>query len=473
MDMNRTLVKGRLVSGTCAAVLLAMVFANARAESVDDFVRTQMEARHIPGVSVAVVRGGQVVLAKGYGWANVELSAPATENTAYQLASVTKQITATAVMMLVEEGKLSLQGKVSEILPGLPAAWSNVSVRHLLNHTSGIKSYTGTPGFFKTARKDYTKEEILALVADLPMEFAPGEKWNYNNTGYFLLGMIIEKVSGKDFGTFLGERIFQPLGMTATRVNDLAEIIPNRAHGYVWNKGKLVNGEYLSPTQPFSAGALITTVKDLAKWDAALDTEKLLPRTAFTQMWAPTRLPDGRTQGYGFGWGVEVYRSRSRLSHGGGIHGFSTFMARYVDDKVTVIVLSNQEGGAAEQLANGIAGFYIPALRENAPKPLVDKDPKTTRFLREVLASLAGGTGDPLWFTPEARNFFFPDRIKEGKENLGSFGELKSFELLEETTIPDQRKVRGYRAVFGTTPVRCNFTLAEDGKISGIGTAPD
>ena len=162
----------------------------------------------------------------------MELSVPATEKTVYQLASVTKQFTATAIMMLAEEGKLGLGDKISKYLPDLPTAWKDVTVRHLLNHTSGIKSYTSVKDFFKTARKDYTHREILDLVAKDPLEFAPGEKWKYNNTGYFLLGMIIEKVAGKTYGEFLDERIFKPLGMTQTRVNDLHAIIPNRAQGY-------------------------------------------------------------------------------------------------------------------------------------------------------------------------------------------------------------------------------------------------
>ncbi|HZS08833.1 MAG TPA: serine hydrolase domain-containing protein [Blastocatellia bacterium] len=472
MKANGNIVRGRLFTSVCAALLLVSALAAARANGVDEFVQKQMEARHIPGVSVAVVQDGKVVLAKGYGMANVELSSPATENTVYQLASVTKQFTATAIMMLVEDGKISLDDKLTKILDGLPAAWDGVTVRHLLNHTSGIRSYTSVPDFFKTARKDYKKEEIIKLVTDAPMEFAPGEKWNYNNTGYFLLGMIIEKVSGKEYGAFLSERIFQPLGMTSTRVNDLTEVIKNRAQGYTWNNGRLRNGEYLSPTQPFSAGALVSTVLDLAKWDAALYTEKLLRRASLDQMWTPTKLNDGKTQDYGFGWGVDVYRTRKRLSHGGGIQGFSTFITRFVDDKLTVIVLVNQEGGAAAALANGIAEFYIPALKENAPKPVADSDPKTTQFLKEVITSLAGGTGDPNWFTQEAQKFFFPNRIKEGKQMLGALGALKSFELMEET-VRDKNKVRGYKAVFGTTAMRCNFMLAEDGKIAGIGIRPE
>ena len=197
--------------------------------AIDDYIQDRMRKSHIPGVSIAIIHDGKVVLARGYGMANVELSVPATENTVYQLASVTKTFTATAIMMLVQEGKLGLDDKINALLPDLPTAWSEVTIRHLLNHTSGIKSYTSVRDFFKTARKDYTQREILDLVAKVPVEFAPGEKWNYNNTGYFLLGMVIEKETGKKYGDYLDERIFKPLGMTQTRVNDLHAVIPNRA----------------------------------------------------------------------------------------------------------------------------------------------------------------------------------------------------------------------------------------------------
>ena len=197
-------------------------------DGVDAIVQQLMQRRHIPGVSVAIVKDGKVVLAKGYGLANVELGVPATADTVYQLASVTKTFTATAIMMLVAEGKLALDDRITDRLPDLPAAWQDVTVRHLLSHTSGIKSYTSVRDFYKSTRKDYARREILDLVAKEPLEFAPGEKWNYCNTGYFLLGMLIEKVTGKQYGEFMDERIFKPLGMTRTRVNDLRAIIPDR-----------------------------------------------------------------------------------------------------------------------------------------------------------------------------------------------------------------------------------------------------
>ena len=211
-----------------------------------------------------------------------------------------------------------------------------MTIRHLLNHTSGIKSYTSVRDFFKTARKDYARREILDLVAKEPLEFAPGEKWSYCNTGYFLLGMVIEKVTGKEYGDFLDERIFKPLGMTQTRANDLRAIIPDRAQGYEWDGKELRNGEYVSPTQPFAAGMLVSSVNDLIKWDAALADGRLLKPSTLEQMWTPTRLNKGKEAEYGFGWQITKVNGHRLVSHGGGIPGFSTELSRFVDDRLTV-----------------------------------------------------------------------------------------------------------------------------------------
>jgi D-alanyl-D-alanine carboxypeptidase len=455
------------------AVLLALCApAWAKHDRLDAYVRAEMLRSHIPGLSLAVVRDGQVVLAKGYGWANVELSVPARPDTVYQLASVTKQFTATAIMMLVEEGKISLGDKVTTLLPDLPSAWSDVTVRHLLTHTSGIKSYTDLREFTRTLRKDYTHDEIIKLVADLPLDFQPGEKWHYDNTGYFLLGMIIERVSGKSYGEFLAERIFRPLQMTSTRVNDLTELIPNRAAGYTWRGNRLRQGEYTSPTQPYAAGALVSTVEDLAKWDAALYTETLVKRSTLQRMWTPAKLNDGKGTTYGFGWGVDDYRGHRLIGHGGGIPGFSTQISRFVDDRVTVIVLCNLDGGDSGALARGVAARYISPLQASLPKGIDDSDPKTTAMLKGVLIRAADGAADPSLFTSPARAPMFLARARETHDYLGLLGRLNAFLLLERTETSGRRALR-YRATFGDTPLIAAFTLAEDGKIASAALSPE
>ncbi len=354
-----------------SATLPFALYQPAHADAVDDYIKLKQQRAHIPSVSIAVIQDGKVIKKKSYGLANVEQAAKASPATLYQLASVTKQFTATAIMLLVEDRKLRLDDTITSLLPDLPTAWSGVTVRHLLNHTSGIKSYTNVATFRQTFRKDYTHKEILELVVKEPLEFAPGEKWNYNNTGYFLLGMLIEKVSGKSYNAFLTERIFQPLGMTQTRVNELKIILPNRAQGYIWSGNTLQNGEYLSPTQPFAAGALVSTINDMVKWDAALSGESLLKKPVLEQMWTPSHLNSGEAVTYGFGWGVTTTNGHRLISHNGGIPGFGTDISRFVDDKLTVIVLTNSDNANPSVLAQGIAQRYLPTLV--APKPPLAK----------------------------------------------------------------------------------------------------
>ena len=286
-------------------LFLAIIISSAaglQADSVDTYVERQLKAQNVPGLSLAVVRGGKVEKAKGYGLADVELNALATENTVYQWASVSKQFTATAIMLLAQDGKLKLEDPISRHYPDSPSSWKGVTIRHLLTHTSGIKSYTSLPNFFKSIRKDYEPDELIGLVKDLPLDFEPGEKWDYCNTGYYLLGLVIEKVSGKAYAHFLKERIFAPLKMSTARLNHQFEIIANRANGYDNRSNGLWRSEFVSPTQPFAAGALVGTVLDLAKWDAALDGDSLLPTSVLSEMWTPVKLSDGKTAPYGYGW---------------------------------------------------------------------------------------------------------------------------------------------------------------------------
>jgi len=335
-------------------------------EKFDSLVREKMSANHIPGLSLAVVRDGKIIIAKGYGMANLELSTPANEKTAFAIYSVTKPFTAMAVMMLVEEGKISLEDPISKYLAGLPAAWNPVTVRQLLNHTSGIKSLQESSFNPKELPRDYTPAEIINLTASFPLDFPSGESSEYNNTGYFLLGMLIEKVSGKTYEQFLRERIFAPLEMRDTRLQNYDELIPNRATGYTWQNSGFRNAVRLSPTISFSLAGLVSTVLDLAKWDAALYTEKLLKKNTLEQMWTDAKLNNGQMAGFGLGFGITPYQGHKRAGHSGGATGFSATISRFVDDKVTVIVLTNADnaghkgkGFLISEIANEIASYYF------------------------------------------------------------------------------------------------------------------
>lgn len=339
--------------------------AQAQTDKVDDYIKAQMQTQKIPGLSMAVVRGGEIIKAKGYGLASVELNVAAMPETVYQSGSVGKQFTATAVMMLVEEGKIALDDKINKYFTDAPESWSQITVRNLLTHTAGATDYPKDFDF----RRDYTEAELLKKAQAVPLAFAPGEKWSYSNIGYVTLGILIGKVSGKFYGDFLQERIFKPLGMDTARIISEADIVMNRAAGYRMPKGELKNHEWVSPSMNTTAdGSLYLTVLDMAKWDAALYTGKLLKRSSFDQMWTPVKLNNGNTRPYGFGWALGEIRGHKIIEHGGAWQGFTSYIARYVDDKLTVIVLTNRAGANPGRIAHDVAGLYNPELAPLAHK---------------------------------------------------------------------------------------------------------
>jgi CubicO group peptidase (beta-lactamase class C family) len=315
--------------------------------------------------------------------------------------------------------------------------------------------------------RDYTLDEFVRVVSQSPLEFQPGDRYAYCNTGYYLLGMIIERVSGKPYAEFVAERIFRPLQMTATRRMDRRKIIPNRASGYAWQKNARQNAEYSSATWAYAEGGLVSSVSDLAKWDAALYTEQLLTRSTLEQMFTPAKLNNGEATGYGFGWYVNTYGShKRRVSHGGSKPGFSTHIARCVDDRLSVIVLANAWGAGADALAQGVAAFYLPV-----PEPIEDKDPQTTQRLKSVLLGLAAGRADPALFTAEAHAELLPT-VQQAQRFYQSLGPLKSFQLVEQKSEEQSRTYR-YRSILGETPWTHTFVVTKTGKIAEVRAAPE
>jgi CubicO group peptidase (beta-lactamase class C family) len=347
--------------GLVAAVLLCslpLIAQNATSTSVDEYTRSEMQRQHIPGLALLVSRNGEIVKAQGYGLSNVELQVPVKPETIFQSGSMGKQFSATAVMMLVEEGKIELDDPIGKYLKSAPLAWSGVTIRELLSHTAGFTDYPDKFDF----RRDYTEAQLLKIVEGVPLAFTPGTKWSYSNLGYLTLGILIHQVTGKFYGDFLQERIFQPLGMTTTRIISEADIIPNRAAGYRLVKGQLKNQEWVSPTLNTTAdGALYFSILDLAKWDAALYAEKLLKRSSLEQMWTVAKLRNGQPNSghYGFGWFILTKNGHRVFDHGGAWQGFQTHISRYVDDKLTIVVLTNLDGADPGKIADHVAAMYL------------------------------------------------------------------------------------------------------------------
>jgi CubicO group peptidase (beta-lactamase class C family) len=347
-----------------AALAVGVIFsarlmaADPAADAVAQLVRAEMQQQHIPGLTLLVSRNGKPVRAEGYGLANIELSVPTRPESIFQSGSVGKQFTATAVMMLVEAGKVGLEDPLTKYFPDAPASWRQVTVRELLSHTAGFTDYPKDFDF----RKDYTEQDLLKMVEAIPLAYPPGTRWDYSNLGFLTLGVLIHKVTGQFYGDFLQERIFRPLGMSSTRIMSEADIIPNRCAGYRLVDGQIKNQEWVSPTLNTTAdGALYFSIQDLAKWDAALYTEKLLKRSSLAQMWTVAPLLDGKPNSghYGYGWFVETDHGHRLIEHGGAWQGFQTHIARYVEDGLTVVVLTNLEGAKPGRIAHGVADIYL------------------------------------------------------------------------------------------------------------------
>jgi CubicO group peptidase (beta-lactamase class C family) len=403
--------KWRRFSGICVVAILLLAFIarrngrpspNARGDNrssslaeltpqqiagIDSYVNAEMAREHIPGAAVGVYRRGQILLAKGYGLANVELNVPVNAGTLFQSGSVGKQFVSAAMMMLVEEGKVGLDDSIVKYFPNAPATWQPIKIKNLLSHTSGLAEYesderAGPKGPFYL-RLDFTEDELLQKAEALPIEFAPGEKWAYRNTNYLLLGIMIHKVTGKFYADYLADRIFKPLGMTSTRLISEADIIPNRSSGYEWHGDKLQNQSWVSPTFNSTAdGALYFNVLDLAKWDEALYGTTLLKQSSLDRIWTVFSLNDGKPNPfhYGFGWAITALNGHKLLEHDGAWQGFTCNISRYVDDTLTVVALTNLDSGHSHpaRIAHQVAGLVNPALMPPPPKQHqeVKLDPK-------------------------------------------------------------------------------------------------
>lgn len=345
--------------------LVVVTSAALRGDTVDKFVQAEMKAHNIPGISIAVIKNGQLLKAQGYGLANVDLNARASAESVYQLASVTKQLTAAAIVLLAQEKRLHFDDKISSYFPDTPRDWSEITIRHLLTMTSGIKDYNGPLG---SSREDFDYPKLWRIIAGFPLDFEPGQKWAYSNSNYILLAMLIQRLTGAPWDQFLANRLFKPLGMTATRRDDPFEIVKNRVALYETESNRLVNCKFVNPTLFNNGdGGLLTTVLDMAKWDAVLYPGKLFKAATLAEMWEPVSFNGTVLKHYGFGWYLNQAGDQRIVLHGGGRPGSSTQFSRFLDAKLSVVVLINRSGINAERMAHQIAAFYIPDLPPYAP----------------------------------------------------------------------------------------------------------
>ncbi len=302
--------------------------------------------------SILIAKEGQILFSKGFGMADIELDVPNTPKTKFRLGSITKQFTAMLVMQLQEKGLLNVNDSLAEYIPDYPNG-NKITIHHLLTHTSGVPSFTGFPDYTKVMVQPLKLEEIIALFKNRPLEFDPGTKYRYSNSGYILLGYILEKVSDKPYDLLLQKNIFKPLGMTNSGYDWNQIIVKNRASGYSMDKGELANASYIDMHIPHAAGALYSTVEDLYTWDRALYTDKLLSRESMDKMFTPF------LNNYAYGWNVSELFGRKLISHGGGINGFVTYIARFPDDDACIIILSNLTASRTGQIYRDLAAILF------------------------------------------------------------------------------------------------------------------
>jgi len=429
MKIGKTIVNGIV----CVLLLLSLNAQPGAAASSDtqlvkeiDAVMSAIYKPGEPGAAVIVRRDGRTIFRRGYGMADLELGVKVEPDMVFRLGSITKQFTAAAILMLAEQGKLSLQDEIGDYFPAFPTGGRKVTIEHLLTHTSGIKSYTNMEEWLPLWRKDMTPMEIIDLSKDKPFEFTPGERWNYNNTGYVMLGAIIEKVAATSYEAFIEENIFARLGMTHSFYDRTEQVIPRRVHGYQKDNAGIINAPYLSMTQPYAAGSILSTVDDLAIWNDAVFSGRLLKKESLDKAFTPYTMSNGESTGYGYGWFISDLRQHRCILHGGGINGFTSMALALPDDKIYVAVLTNS--AIAERMpeprALRIAELVLGlAAEERKPVTLsaaeldelvgvyanpADEERYITREGDTLFSQRAGGAKHPI-LAASASEFFFAD----------------------------------------------------------------
>lgn len=452
-----------LLLSLCLAVPMLSA-GGVRADALDEFVQAQLQRQHVPGLALGVVQNGKFVKAKGYGLADVERNVPVTTDTVFEIGSVTKQFTATAIMLLVDQGKISLDDKISRYREGLPEAWNAVTIRQLLSHTSGIPDYEAIMGY-GSYRNVMTAKQVIALAASKPMDFAPGTQWRYSNTGYFLLTLALEKITQQPYIQFIQARILTPLGMTHTRSSEPRDIIPQRAAGYAYEEGRLENRDPIQPTATGGAAMLVSTLGDMAKWGAEMLAPTLLREKDYALLWGDTPLAGGAPSGYGFGWFVSPRHGHRALEHSGGTAGFTCEMLCLPDDRLVVLVLTNgyQSTARPATVMNYCAGLFVPAL---AYRPLPDRAPQVAAALKDFYTHR---TDPDVYAAPLSAAFAaaLQPSWAERRPLFRSLGPVQSVELVERSGAAAKPRYR-YRMRYPTTTLLVLVTLDGDGKIADL-----
>jgi CubicO group peptidase (beta-lactamase class C family) len=460
---GRWLLVGLALLAGCASA------PRAEPDIADGVITREMQTQRVPGVAVAVVQRGKVLKAVGFGSANLEHAVPVTRSTLFQSGSLGKQFAAVALMLQVENGTLALDDSITRFFPAAPASWKPITVRHLLTHTSGIPDYDERTLDY---RKDYTEDELARVAFGLPLEFPAGARWNYSNTGYVLLGILIGKASGQFYGDVLRDRVFAPLGMKTARIISEDDILMHRAAGYRLAAGAVKNQEWVAPKLNTTAdGSLYLSLDDWLLWEQALRQRAILKPASWEQIFTPVQLNSGRTFPHGFGWALHDGRGPATYRHSGAWQGFKTVYLHMIEADLTVIVLCNLAEADPERMADRIAQVYLPALKRPAPTAITDPDPELAARVRALIEATASGQLQEAAFE-HLRAGFFPQEPAGYRKLLQGLGPVLSVELLERFTLGDETVV-DYRAWVGTQRFRVQLTVSPSGRFSSYALRPE
>ncbi|HXF43056.1 MAG TPA: serine hydrolase domain-containing protein [Pyrinomonadaceae bacterium] len=443
-------------------------FGSVHADFTDEVIKQRLKELQIPGAAIAVIKKGKVVKMQGYGLASLEFNVAVTPKTAFEIGSVSKQMTAAAILLLVEEGKIQLDDSINKHLPEVPAEWGPITIRHLLTHSSGIKNYTGLEGFELSRR--LSAKEFIEKLSVYKLEFKPGDKVSYCNSGFNLLAFIIERVSGKKYFDFMRERVFIPLGMRSTFDRDPRNIIPLRASGYEVEDEKFI-GRDANLTDLTGAGSIVSTIEDMTKWEAALYGKNFLTEKSRQSWWTPQRLNSGEASPYGFGWRIGEAAGHRLISHTGQTAGFGAAIYRFIDDGYTFIALTNQgQSGMGAKLASDLAKIFLPhqSLANLETQAAMTSESYYVQLAKERIQM----NFSDQYFSQAFISRMSGRRIAQERKILISAGPIRKIFLLNEKKPSAER---GQRILVFTQKKIFLFRIIKDadGKISSMNLEDD
>jgi D-alanyl-D-alanine carboxypeptidase len=445
-----------LVAAALLSAQTAPLLPDDSRSSVDEIVKNVLASTGVPSASVAIVKDGKVAYVQAYGNARLDPTVSATPEMRYSIGSISKQFTATAILLLQEQGKLSLDDKVSKWVPGLTRG-DQVTIRQLLSHTSGYQDYAPQDYMIPDWEKPISSQQIMDRWAKIPLDFDPGTKWQYSNTNYVIAGVIVEKAAGKPLFDFLQERVLTPLNMSSATNTDLKKLPPTDPSGYFRNAlGPLRPAPKEGPGWMFAAGELAMTAQDVAKWDISLMNQSVLKPASYREMETEVVLSNGVGTRYGLGMGVTSTNGHRVLEHSGEVSGFTADNIVLPDDAFAVVVLTNQDAaGAASQIGRGITNWFL--KNENG------QDPKQDALVRKVFDGLKQGTIDRSLFTDNANSYFTAQALKDYADGLAPLGEPQSF-VQSSVSLRGGMTHRIYQIKYPQKTLGINIYEMPDGK---------